>query len=94
MGQKASDMGGHALAFLEGFYGMSRQAHVELFAQQSKRHAVVMFVDLDVVVDVDAGDLPLGVFVELFGQWQRVGSIEERKELMAGLLELAQRSVV
>ena len=76
MGQEASDMGGHALAFVEGLHGMGSQAHIEFFAQQSKRHAVVMFVDFDVLVDVDGGDFPLGVFVGFLRQWLSVGLIE------------------
>ena len=57
---------GHALAFLEGLHGMGSQPHFEFFALAArKRHAVVMFVDFDVVVDVDGGDFPLGVFVEI-----------------------------
>ena len=65
MGHKASDMAGHALALSQGLHGVGGQAHVELFALQLMRHAVVVIVDFDVVVDVDGGDLPLGVFVEL-----------------------------
>ena len=32
------------------------------------RHAVVVIVDFDVVVDADGGDLPLGVFVSFVCQ--------------------------
>ena len=39
-----------------------------LFALQFMRHAVVVIVDFDVVVDADGGDLPLGVFVSFVCQ--------------------------
>jgi hypothetical protein len=33
------------------------------------RDAVVMAVDLDVIINVDAGLIPLGEFISLGGQW-------------------------
>ena len=53
-------MAGHALAF-QGFDRMGRQPDFEFLLLQLMRHAVVVIVDFDVVVDADGGDLPLGV---------------------------------
>jgi hypothetical protein len=50
---------------------------MEFFTLLFIRHAVVVLVDFDVVVDVDGGNLPLGELVGLVGQWQSVGLIEE-----------------
>ena len=94
MENKATDMAGHALAFAKGLQGVGRKPDFEFLALQLIRHAVVVLVDFDVVVDADGGDLPLGVFVGFLRQWLSVGLIEEDKELAAGLFELAQRSVV
>ena len=73
---------------------MGAKSDLESFAFQFIRHAVVVLVDFNVVIDVDTGDLPLGVLVGFVRQCQCVGLIEQRKELAAGLFELAQRSVV
>ena len=94
MGQIASDMAGHPLALSEDLHGMGGKPDLEFLALQLMGHAVVVIVDIDVVVDVDGGDLPLGVFVGFLRQGQCVGLIEENKELAARLLELAQRSVI
>ena len=56
----------YPLAFLESFHRMGSQPYMEFFAQEPKRHAVIVLVDLDVVVDVDGDDFPLGVLVEFF----------------------------
>ena len=72
MGHIASDLAGHAFAFSEGLHGVGGQPNLELFALQFMRHAVVVIVDFDVVVDADGGDLPLGVFVSFLWQWQSV----------------------
>ena len=87
-------MAGHAFAFSEGLHGVGGQPNLELFALQFMRHAVVVIVDFDVVVDADGGDLPLGVFVSFLWQWQSVGLIEQNKEFAARLFEFAQRSVI
>ena len=69
MGNKATDMAGHALAFAKGLHGVGRKPDFEFFALEFVRHAVVVIVDFDVVVDADGGDLPLGVFVGFVRQW-------------------------
>ncbi len=94
MGHIASDMAGHAFALSQGLHGVGGQPNLELFALQFMRHAVVVIVDFDVVVDADGGDLPLGVFVSFLWQWQSVGLIEQNKEFAARLFEFAQRSVI
>ena len=94
MGHITSDMAGHAFAFSEGLHGMGGKPDMEFFALQFIRHAVVVIVDFDVVVDVDGGDLPLGVFVSFLRQGQSVGLIEQDKELAARLFEFAKGSVI
>jgi hypothetical protein len=91
---EGSYVGRHPLAFLESFHGVGGQPDIELFSQQAERDAVVVFVDLDLVVDVNGGQFPLGVFIALFGKSQRVGSIEELKEFAARLFEFTQPAAV
>src|SRR4030067_1557856 len=57
MGHITSDMTGHPVALSEDLHGMSGKPDMEFFALQLGRHAVVVIVDLDVVVDVDGGNL-------------------------------------
>src|SRR5438445_9581255 len=65
MGDKASKVGGYALAFAKGLHDVGREPDLESFAFEFIWHAVVVLVDFDVVVDVDGGDLPLGVLVRV-----------------------------
>ena len=58
----------HPLAFLESFHGVGGQPDIEFLTYQPERHAVIMLVDFDVIVDVDGGQFPLGVLVSLFGK--------------------------
>ena len=52
---------------------MGGKPDIEFFALQFIRHAVVVIVDFDVVVDVDGGDLPLSVLVGLCGSGKALG---------------------
>lgn len=87
-------MAGHPLALLEDLHGVGGKPDLELLTLQFMGHAVIVIVDFDVVVDVDGGNLPLGIFVGFVRQWQSMGLIEQDKELAARLLEFAQSSVV
>ncbi len=77
MGQIASDMAGHALSLSQDLDGVSGKPDVELLPSQFIGHAVVVIVDIDMIIDVDGGDLPLGVLVGFLHQGQSVGLIEE-----------------
>src|SRR4030065_1224604 len=81
MGHKATGMVGHALAFAEGLHGVGRKPDFESFALQFTRHAVVVLVDFDMVVDADGGDLPLGVLVGLLREGRGVGVSAGGKEV-------------
>jgi len=56
-------MGGDALAEPEDLDGRCREAHVDgcALVHQCEGDRVIVTVDLDVIVDVDTGDLPLAV---------------------------------
>src|SRR3990170_4692720 len=94
MGQIAPDMAGHPLSLSEDLHDVSSKPDVELLPLQFIGHAVVVIVDIDMVIDVDGSDLPLGVFVGFLYQGQSVGLIEQNKQLAARLLEFAQGSVI
>ena len=61
-------MAGDAAAAVEALDGTGGQPDVELATDQRVRDGVVVAVDLDVVVDVDADGLPLGEDVGGVGQ--------------------------
>ena len=61
-------MGGDAFAAVEHLDRAGRGAGVHLLADQGVRHRVEKALDLDVVVDADAGEAPLGILVVLLGQ--------------------------
>ena len=57
----APGMGGDAFAAMEHLDRARRGAGVHLLADQGMRHRVEKALDLDVVVDADAGEMPLGI---------------------------------
>ena len=87
-------MGGYPLALQETLDGVGAHSHVKFFSNELERHAVVMALDLDVIVDIDRGHSPLGILVGFFGKRPCLGAIKQIKELAAGLLYLAQHPVV
>ena len=61
-------MGSDAPALVEDLDAMGADADIDLVAGQGMGDAVEGVMDLDVVVDVDAGLAPLGELVALAGQ--------------------------
>ena len=57
--QAASGMAGDALAFGQHFDRAARNAQLDHLMDQLVRHAVVIALEFDVVVDIDRGFLPL-----------------------------------
>src|SRR5450631_1877724 len=58
----------HPLAAVEHFDGARRDAGIHLLADQRVRHRVEEALGLNMVVDADAGEAPLGILVVLLGQ--------------------------
>jgi hypothetical protein len=65
----ALGVAGHALVRREVLQQLPGDAHVDVGADQPVRHAVVVGLELDVVVDVDLGRLPAANGIVLW--WQR-----------------------
>ena len=61
-------VGGDAFAAVEYFDGAGSGAGIHLLADQRMRHRIQKALNLDVVVDADAGDAPLGILIILLGQ--------------------------
>jgi hypothetical protein len=80
----APPMGRDALAAVEDLDGGRGQARVDVLVQERVGDGVVMAVELDVIVDVDAGaDLPVAVDEGLGRQRAERGLIEPLEELAA-----------
>ena len=63
--QKTAPMAADASVFVEAFDDVGSKAHIDLFFDQPVRHAVVVALDFDMVVDVDPGLFPFGKGVGL-----------------------------
>ena len=62
-------MRGDPLALVEDLDGTGREPHLDLGAGEAMRNAVVMLLHLDVVIETDAADPPLGEDVGGRRQW-------------------------
>ena len=87
----AAQMNGDALAFAEQLDGVGGDARVELLADQPMRHRVIMPVDVDVIIERDAADPPLGVFVGLGRQRLERRAVEFEEQIAAADAEAAHR---
>ena len=85
-------MAGDALAAMEALDGVGGDAHVHLFFDERMGHGVVMAMDLDVIVDVDPGLLPLGVFVRFDGKWAQGRFIQLLKQGAPGARQFLERA--
>lgn len=73
-------MSGHAMAAQEHVHGGGREACPHTMADEGVRHAVVVVIDVDVVVEGDRALLPLGVHVRTRGQGAHGGTIERLED--------------
>jgi hypothetical protein len=86
----AADMARHPLAVVEALEGRGGETHIQLGADQGRRHTVIMPLHFKVPVNVDAGLPPLGVDIELGGQRLQCGpvhGVEDRATAAGEFLE-------
>jgi hypothetical protein len=69
--------------FAEQLDSVSGDAGVELLADQPMRHRIIMPVDVDMVVQPNPPDPPLGVFKGLVRQWLQRRAVELKEEISA-----------
>lgn len=89
-----SRMRSHAASLEEDLHGVGRDPELHRLFDQLIGHAVVVARQFDVVVDVDPGLLPFGVFVGCLRQRPEGGSVEVLKEASAGAFELLEGLLV
>ncbi len=85
---------GDALAVVEEFHRHHRETRIHRLVDERVRHRVVVVVDLDVIVDVDAAALPVGVDEALGGQRPQRGPVEPLKQSAAAGAVDAHRALV
>lgn len=61
---------GDPLGFEEALYGRGGHSDIDFLPDQLLRHAVIVVVDLDMVIDPDGGELPFGILIA--GRRQRL----------------------
>ena len=64
------------------------QSHIHLLALQLVRHAVVVTLDLDVVIDVRPGRRELGELIARSRQGRERRLVQLLEELLAGVIQL------
>ena len=80
-------MAGHAFPLVEEFHDLRTQTHVELLLDQRIGHGVVVAFDFHVVINIDPGVFPLGIFIGLRWQGPEGGTVERLKQTLAGARE-------
>ncbi|MET4519046.1 hypothetical protein ABIB81_008400 [Bradyrhizobium sp. I1.7.5] len=65
-------MRGNPLALVEDLDGTGGEPHLDLGTREAMRNAVVMLLHLDVVVEADVADTPLGEHVGPAGNGLRL----------------------
>src|SRR5437764_7210811 len=86
-------MSGDPLALEKDLDGSRRQPHLDLAAGKAMRHAVEMTLELDMVVDADPTETPLGKAIGLGRQRVEVRPIELFKQCSAGDPKAPDRSL-
>jgi hypothetical protein len=76
-------MAGDALPFVEEFYDLRTQPHVELLLDVRIGHRVVVAFHFHVVINIDPGMFPLGIFIGLRGQRSECEAVERFEQLLA-----------
>jgi len=74
---------GHPCALVEECDSLGTEAHVELLPHEALGHGIIVPVPLHVVVDVHAGEFPLGIRIGLGGQWSECGPVKGLEHALA-----------
>ena len=74
----------HAGPFVKEFDHLGTHAHLELLLDEGIGHRIVVTFDFHMIINVDAGQFPLGIFIGLDRQGLQGGAIECLKETLSG----------
>ena len=87
-------MCGDPLALGEYLDGTAGEPDLDLGTGKAMRHAVIMLVDIDVIIDPDAAGAPFGEHVRLGRQGLECRTIEVFEELASRHAETPDRALV
>ena len=90
----APRVGGDPFAPMEHLDRAGRGAGVHLLADQGVRHRVEEALALDMIVDADAGEMPLGILVILLRQRLHDGAFDGLEQLAAAHAQAAHLAAV
>ena len=85
---------GHAFALVQQFDHVEGEPHIELLFDQRIGHGGVMALDLDMVIDIDAGAFPLGVYIRVGGQGTQGRVVNGCKQAVSRPWQLLERARV
>ena len=94
MRQGAAQMRRHTLAAQENLDGLLGDPSLDLLTHEVMRDAVVMFGNLDMIIEVDPTALPLGILVGLVRQRRERRTIELVEQFAPTSPPATQRSIV
>jgi hypothetical protein len=80
-------MAGHPFPLVEEFHHLRTQTYVERLLDQRIGHRGGVAIDFHMVINIDPGVFPLGLFVGLGGQGPESGTVERLKQRLAGTRE-------
>src|SRR4029077_12772217 len=87
-------MRGDALTLVENLDGTGSEARLDFGADEAMRDAVVVRLDLDVIVDTDPADSPLGEHVRALRQGLERRPVDLLRQLAAGDAEPPDRPLL
>ena len=91
VGDPAAGVRGDALAFEKDFNGSAGEPDFDELAGVAERDTVIVLIDFDVVVDIDAGFFPFSEFVGMSGERLGVWTIDCVEEVAAGFFIFRNR---
>ena len=68
---------------MQHFDYLRGEPHIELVFHQGIRDGVIMPLDIDMVIDIDAGAFPLGVFIRLGRQGTQCRAVNGGKQAVS-----------
>ena len=87
-------MRSHPHAAMEHFQRLPCQVHVDLLMHQRVRNAVIMALHFHVIIDVDAGGLPLTELITRSRQWLQRRLVQLREQRRTAALAFPKRPLV
>lgn len=90
----AASVNGDAFMVMEDLDHPVRQPDIDLFADQSVRHGIEAVQHVNVVIGMDLGMLPFGIFEGFWRQHLQSGPLDLVKKIAARLADPAHRAVI